>query len=117
MKPATTSEISFDATASEVQETLRAISLLHQVDVRRSDCINPEKECSWDITFVGLRGKVSLLLEPYWDGLLNGSNVAVTRVLKGQKNTFIDGFPTTVEVAPGEMDSGFTIAHRSGLLP
>jgi hypothetical protein len=111
----TTNEVSFDATASELQDTLREISFLHRVKVRRKSCADPTKYCSWKIIFIGLEGQVSLL-EPYWDGLLSGSDVAITKVQNGQKASSINGFPTTVEIIPGKMDPVRTVAYGSGIM-
>lgn len=109
-----TDEISFDATALELENWLQSLPSFGHTQVNRLDCADPARLCSWEISFDG-HSKGVQLIEAYWEDTLKNSDVTVTRLQHGKDPESITGFPTTVKVEPSDLDPSTTIAYGQGL--
>ena len=108
--------IAFDADETSVQMAIEDIESIDSVSVSLHECDNPTVSCSWDITFLSLEGDVNML-EPNVLQLVGDlSDIQVEEVVKGRSSKSITGFPTTIDVSPGDTNPSWTTAYGKGLV-
>jgi PA14 domain./Fibronectin type III domain./Filamin/ABP280 repeat. len=110
---ARTNEIHFNSSGAYIQNALRKIPVLKNVEVSIFQCLNPQI-CSWDVTFVGLLGNIGLL-QPHWSIVKQDVNISVRKIHEYKESMSINGFPTFIKILPGPFDPGKSTVYGSGL--